>query len=160
MDAIRRWALLTCTAAVLCTLLSRLFPDSALGRQGRLLLPCIFLCVTLSPLLSMRWSLPALPQTQTAADTAALEARMRQQTVAQVNTTLLRMINQALQSYGLQAEKVVADTDIAADGSIDIGQITVYVDSRTAQRSVLVKQVAEKRLGTTVVVAQKEAGNG
>ena len=147
MDAIRRWALLTCTAAVLCTLLSRLFPDSALGRQGRLLLPCIFLCVTLSPLLSMRWSLPALPQTQTAADTAALEARMRQQTVAQVNTTL-------------QAEKVVADTDIAADGSIDIGQITVYVDSRTAQRSVLVKQVAEKRLGTAVVVAQKEAGNG
>lgn len=55
---------------------------------------------------------------------------------------------------------MVADTDIAADGSIDIGQITVYVDSRTAQRSVLVKQVAEKRLGTAVVVAQKEAGNG
>ncbi len=157
MNSLKSWAVLVCTAAVLCTLLYRLFPDSRLGRQGRLLLPCVFLCVTLAPLSGLHWTWGELPAAQgIAADEAALTARMRQQTVQQVNDTLLKMVNQALESYGLAAKKVTADMDIAEDGRISMGQITVYVDERAAERSVLVKQVAGARLGTAVTVAAWE----
>ena len=78
---------------------------------------------------------------------------MHQQVTAQVNTTLTQMVNQALSGYGWEAKKVVADMDIREDGSIDMGQITVYVDAVTARRATAVGQVAAKRLGTAVQVA-------
>ena len=154
MEGISRWAVAVCATAVVCALLSRFFPDSALGRQGKLLLPCLFLCVLLSPIFSGFGELE-LPDftTEPTVDTAALTARMRQQLVTQVNDTLLEMVNQALSTYGWRAKKVVADMDIAEDGSIDMGQITLYVDEETARRATAVAQVAAKRLGTEVTVA-------
>ena len=71
----------------------------------------------------------------------------------QAEELLLRMVDQALGNYGLSAKKVTADMDIAADGSISMGQITVYVDARTAVRSVAVAQIASARLGAPVTVA-------
>ncbi len=151
MDGFTGWTVLVCTAAVVCTLLHRLFPDTALGRQGRMVLPAVFLCVILTPLLTVTVDLPH-GDTVPVQDATVLEARIRQQTVAQVQDTLLAMVNQALASYGYVAEKITADMDIAEDGSISMGQITVYVDEDAYVRSSLVKQVAEKRLGTSVTV--------
>lgn len=85
---------------------------------------------------------------------------MRQQMVVQVNDTLLQMVNQALSGYGWSAKKVVADMDIAPDGSIGMGQITLYVDETVARRATAVKQVAEKRLGAPVEVAVWENTDG
>ena len=154
MAGVTKWAITVCTAAVVCSLLRQLFPDSTLGRQGKLLLPCLFLCVLLSPL-SGGFSAVKLPDFTAVepADSAALTARMRQQMVAQINEGLLEMVNQSLATYGWQAKKVVADMDIAEDGSISMGQITLYVDEDTAVRATAVKQIAEKRLGTAVTVA-------
>lgn len=154
MDGFRQWAASVCAAAIVCTLLQRLFPNNSLGRQGKLLLSCLFMCVLLSPALGTDLSitLPSLPQPD-AADTAALEAQMRGQLVQQVNQTLLDMVNQALAGYGWEAKKVVTDMDIGEDGSISMGQIVVYVDEDTARRATAIKQVAEKRLGTAVTVA-------
>ena len=70
-----------------------------------------------------------------------------------MNETLLTMVNQSLDGYGWSAKKVVADMDIEEDGSIRMGQITVYVDEDVARRAAAVRQVAEKRLGTQVQVA-------
>ena len=78
---------------------------------------------------------------------------MRQQLAAQVNDTLLAMVNQSLAGYGWSAKKVVADMDIDEEGNIYMGQIVVYVDADTARRAVAVRQVAEQRLGTAVSVA-------
>ena len=157
MDGLRRWAIAVCAAAVLCTLLQRLFPDTGIGRQGRLLLPCVFLCAFLSPLAG--WAggslLPDVAQTASP-DTQALTARMRQQLTAQVNSTLLQMINQALANHGFEAKKVVTDMDIDEDGRINMGQITVYVDEDTAQWATAIRQIARQRLGTDVVVARWE----
>lgn len=154
MDGFRQWAAAVCAAAIVCTLLQRLFPDNSLGRQGKLLLSCLFMCVLLSPALGgdVSVALPNLTQPEHA-DTAALEAHMRGQLVCRVNETLLDMVNQALAGYGWEAKKVVTDMDIAEDGSISMGQIVVYVDENTARRATAVKQVAEKRLGTAVTVA-------
>ena len=154
MEGFRRWAAVVCGAAVLCTLLRRLFPDTLLGQQGRTVLPCVFLCALLAPLPGMLSGL-ALPELPTAGltDTAALETRMKQQLTAQVNASLLAMANQALESYGWSAKKVVTDMDIGEDGCISMGQITVYVDERIARSATAVRQVVEKRLGTPVTVA-------
>lgn len=157
MDGLRRWAVVVCTAAVVCSLLQRLFPETGVGRQGKLLLPCVFLCAVLSPLGGGLWQmeLPSFSQMQQG-DTTALEARMRQQLVAQMNDTLLAMVNQALASHGLEAKKVVTDMDIDGEGCISMGQITVYVDEDTARRAAAVGQIVRQRLGTDVVIARWE----
>ncbi len=159
MDALRGWAIAVCAAAVLCTLLSRLFPETSLGRQGRLLLPCLFLLAVFAPLPNLTIALPEMSE-QSVEDTQALRARMRQQTVATVNETLLAMANQALKSYGVQAKKVVAEIDITEDGSINMGQITVYIDKETLNMAAAVRQVVERRLGTAVVIAEWEENGG
>ena len=154
MDSLRGWTVAVCAAAVVCTILQQLFPDTALGRQGRPLLAAVFLTVLLSPL-STAFSAVKLPDftSNKPLDSAGLAARMRQQFTEQVNATLLAMVNQSLDGYGWSAKKVVADMDIEEDGSIRMGQIVVYVDEDVARRAVAVAQVAEKRLGTDVVVA-------
>ncbi len=159
METLRGWAIAVCAAAVLCTLLHRLFPETSLGRQGRLLLPCLFLLAVFAPLPGVTLTVPEA-QTQAAEDTQALRARMLQQTVATVNKTLLAMANQALDSYGVQAKKVVADMDIAEDGRINMGQITVYIDKETLNMAAAVRQVVERRLGTSVVIAEWEENGG
>lgn len=153
MADFRAWTVAVCAAAVVCTLLERLFSDTGIGWQGRLLLPCVFLCVLLSPL-SGGVSSVKLPDftDENPVDSGALTLRMRQQTVRLVNEKLLEMVNQSLAGYGWSAKKVVANMDIAADGSISMGQILLYVDEDTAQRATAVRQVAEKRLGTEVTV--------
>lgn len=154
MDRVSQWAVAVCAAAVVCTLLRQLFPDSRLGQQGRMLLPCVFLCVLLSPVSKgfVDVKLPNFTH-EIAVETEEITARMRQQVVTQVNDTLLQMVNQSLSGYGWSAKKVVADMDIAEDGSIRMGQIVLYVDEEVARRATAVQQVAEKRLGTEVEVA-------
>ena len=126
-----------------------------------MLLPGLFLCVLLSPILT-GFSGVKLPSftTEKAIDTEEITAQMRDQMQEQVNGTLLAMVNQSLDSYGWSARKVVADMDIAADGSIRMGQIILYVDEEVARRSTAVKQVAEKRLGMAVEVAVWEGTDG
>ncbi len=121
-----------------------------------MLLPCLFLLALLAPLAGgfKGVQLPAFTDGMT--DAAALEARLRQQTVQQVNDTLLAMCNQALSSYGYEIKKVVTDMDIAADGRISMGQIILYMDENTAPHSAAVRQIVEKRLGTPVVLARWE----
>lgn len=154
MDGIRQWAVAVCAAAVVCALLRSLFPDNRLGQQGRMLLPCLFLCVLITPIfrLSSPVKLPSFTE-ESAGNVEGMTARMRQQVVTQVNDTLLQMVNQSLAGYGWAAKKVVADMDIAEDGSISMGQITLYVDEDVARRAAAVRQVASRRLGTEVEVA-------
>ena len=161
MDSLRQWAVAVCAAAVVCTLLRQFFPENRLGEQGRMLLPCLFLCVLLSPI-SAGLTDVKLPDftAENTVDTEEITARMREQMTRQVNDTLLRMVNQSLDSYGWSAKKVVADMDIADDGSIRMGQITLYVDEEVARRSTAVQQVAEKRLGMAVEVAVWEGTDG
>ena len=161
MEGIRQWAMAVCTAAVVCTLLRHLFPDNRLGQQGRMLLPCLFLCVFLSPIPGLFEDVKLIDfTTENALNEGEITAQLRQQMVEQVNDTLLQMANQSLSGYGWSAEKVVADVDIAEDGSIRMGQITLYVDEKVARSAAAVKQVAEKRLGTTVEVAVWEGSDG
>ena len=154
MDSLHGWTLAVCAAAVVCTILLQLFPNTALGRQGRSLLAAVFLCVLLTPIFGGISDVKLPDFTfEKAVDSAALTARMRQQLTEQVNDTLLAMVNQSLEGYGWSAKKVVADMDIDEEGRIDMGQITVYVEETVARRATAVRQLAEKRLGTSVVVA-------
>ena len=157
MDGVRQWALAVCATALICTLLRHLFPNSGVGRQGQMLLPCLFLWVLLSPLLPglSDVKLPSFTQ-QNAVNSAELTQQMRHQLTQQVEQRLLQMINGSLATYGWQAKKVTADMDIGEDGSISMGQITLYVDEDTIRRATAVRQVAEKRLGTSVRVAEWE----
>ena len=161
MEGLKQWAVAVCAAAVVCTLLRHLFPESRLGQQGRMLLPCLFLCVLLSPISggSSSVKLPDFTAAEST-DSADLTAQMHGQITNRVNETLLKMVNQSLSGYGWSAKKVVADMDIGEDGSIQMGQITLYVDEKVARRAAAVRQVAEKRLGTAVEVAVWQETDG
>ncbi len=50
MDEIRSWALMVCTAAILCGLLGQLLPEGSIGRAARSLLSLFFLSLLLEPL--------------------------------------------------------------------------------------------------------------
>ncbi len=153
MELLKNWTVTVCGAAVLCTLLSRLFPDTGVGRQGRMLLPCVFLLAVLVPLSRSAVTLEWPDFTTQELSSSDLETRLQQQTVAQLNAGLLAMSNQALHNYGYEAKKVVTDVDISADGCIDMGQITVYVDEDTARHRGEVVQIVEQRLGTPIHLA-------
>lgn len=154
MEDIQKWAIAVCAAAVICTLLRQLFPDNRLGEQGRMLLPCLFLCVLISPIPSLFQDVKMINFTaENTVDAADLTLRMQDQVKTQVNNTLLQMVNQSLSTYGWAAKKVEANMDIGEDGSIEMGQIVVYVDETVGRRATAVKQIAEQRLGTTVTVA-------
>ena len=157
MESVEKWALAVCATALICTLLRHLFPDSGVGRQGRMVLPCLFLWVLLSPRLT-GFSDVKLPDftSKTEVNSAELTRQMRRQLTQQVEQRLLEMVNASLATYGWQAKKVTADMDIGEDGSISMGQITLYVDEDTLRRATAVRQVAEKRLGTSVRVAEWE----
>ena len=154
MDGVRQWVISVCATALIATLLRYLFPDSGVGRQGRMLLPCFFLWVLLSPLLSGFQDVkdPSFTQ-KSQVNSAQLTLQMRQQLTEQVEQSLLQMVNQTLSTYGWQAKKVTAEMDIDDEGSISMGQITLYVDEETIRRATAVRQVAEKRLGTSVRVS-------
>ncbi len=159
MNELREWALLLCAAAVICSIFSRLFPESSIGRQGKRLLPCAFLLIVLSPLLNTDWDRLSDSFSASVDGTICAEglvSRLRQQTVAQTNELLLEMVNQSLKQYGMEAEKVNGEMDIDDEGNIYMGQITVFVSGNAARRTSLVKQVAEKRLGSPVTVAISE----
>ncbi len=154
MESLRQWAVALCVTAVVGTLLRFCFPDTTVGRQGKLLLSCLFLCVLLTPLSTWKLGVKISDFTvDEPIDSAGLEAQMQAQLERQVSESLTAMVNQSLATYGWSAKKVTAKMDIREDGSIDMGQIVVYVDEDTAVRSVAVRQVAEKRLGTVVTVA-------
>ncbi len=160
MDGLRAWALTVCATALVCGLCYRLFPDNLLGKQGRLLLPCLFVLVLLLPLKTMDISFEQLSDSSLSpVSSAVLESRIKQQTVAYVNETLLSMANQALVSYGVEAKKVTADMNFTADGGIEMGQIVVYIDKNAFNKASVVRQVVEQRLGTAVVLAQWEDAN-
>lgn len=157
MESVGKWALAVCATALICTLLRYLFPNNGVGRQGQMLLPCLFLWVVLSPLLTGFQGVKSPDFTpKNEVDSAQLTLQMRRQLIQQVEQRLLQMVNGALATYGWQAKKVTADMDIGEDGSISMGQITLYVDEDTIRRATAVRQVAEKRLGTTVRVARWE----
>ncbi len=159
MEGLRVWAASVCAAALVCGLIYRLFPDNSLGKQGRMLLPCLFLLAVLLPLKGLNISVDFTEEfSATEADASALTARLRQQTTAYVNNTLLAMVNQALDSYDVAAKKVTADVHFTQDGGIEMGQITVYIDKQALNMAAVVRQIAEKRLGTAVMLAQWEDG--
>ncbi len=160
MEALRGWAVAACAAALLCTLLYRLFPDNSLGKQGRMLLPCLFLLALFLPLKQMELSFAVSEAQTSTVDADDLQARLQQQTAAYVNDTLLDMANQALASYDVQAKKVTADVNFTADGRIDMGQITVYIERDALNMASVVRQVVEHRLGTGVQLAQWEENGG
>ena len=87
-EGMQKWAVMVCATAVVCTLLRHLFPDNRMGQQGRMVLPCLFLCVLLSPI-SGRSQPVKLPNFtgENVVDTDQITARMRQQMVVQVNHT-------------------------------------------------------------------------
>ena len=157
MEGIRQWALGLCAMAVVCTVAVRLFPENSLGKQGRIVLSCVFLLSVLSPLTAGDRSL-ALPNMEAPSltQTDELHLRVEEQTAQYVNETLTKMANQALSSYGVQVKKVDTTVNIASDGSIDMGQITVYIDEGTLNMAAVVRQVVEHRLGTSVVLAKWE----
>lgn len=159
MDSLRAWAVAVCAAAVVCTLLHRLFPETSLGQQGRMLLSCLFLLAVFTSVPRVSLSVESV-QAPSPSQMQSVRARIEQQTVSTVNRTLLSMVNQALASYGVQAKKVVADMNFTEDGRINLGQIIVYIDEEATNMATAVRQVAERRLGMSVTIAEWEENSG
>ena len=147
------WAGAVCMAAAGCTLLHMLVGKKCIGKVFRLITAAFFLCAVLSFLPTVRKTLAELPQIEAqTADTDTLRAAAVRQLQEGTEARLLDIVNTALTSYDLKAEKVAVDMDTLADGSISINRISVFVLPANDLRCSTVKQVAERRLGMEVEV--------
>lgn len=147
------WAGAVCMAAAGCTLLHMLVGKKGIGKVFRLITAAFFLCAVLSFLPTVRKTLAELPQIEAqTADTDTLRAAAVRQLQEGTEARLLDVVNTALASYDLKAEKVAVDMDTLADGSISINRISVFVLPANDLRCSTVKQVAERRLGMEVEV--------
>lgn len=157
MSGFAAWAGAVCMAAAGCTILHLLVGNKGVGKVFRMLTAAFFLCAVLCPLLEARGRL-SLPETALSeqANTAALEAVALRQLQSATESILLKTVNTALESHGLEAEKVEISMDISADGSISISDISVFVAPANDLRCTWVKQIAEQRLGMEVEVRYAE----
>lgn len=147
------WAGAVCMAAAGCTLLHMLVGKKGIGKVFRLITAAFFLCAVLSFLPTVRKTLAELPQIEAqTADTDTLRAAAVRQLQEGTEARLLDIVNTALASYDLKAEKVAVDMDTLADGSISINRISVFVLPANDLRCSTIKQVAERRLGMEVEV--------
>lgn len=157
MSGFAAWAGAVCMAAAGCTILHLLVGNKGVGKVFRMLTAAFFLCAVLSPLLKAKEQL-SLPETALGEeiDTTALEKVALEQLKAGTESILLKTVNTALESHGLEAEKVEISMDISADGSISISNISVFVAPANDLRCTWVKQIAEQRLGMEVEVRYAE----
>ncbi len=157
MEGIQAWAIALCAAAVACSLLHMLTPKNGLGKIFRMLLAAFFICCLITPLLSLKGMLPLeLEDLPDSASSSALQERVNEQVLRQIDASLLRVTNDTLKNYDIQAEKVEAKTDTSADGGICITQIVLYLDKQNIRNAVTAKQILENRLETPVLVQSAE----
>lgn len=153
MDAIKGWAAALCVVAVGCTLIQMLAPKDGMGRIFRILIGAFFLCCMVSPLLSLRkmtnLDLNLLPAE---IQSSLLEDKVKEQLDRQISAAVEKIVNQAMENYNLNAEKVETITDTSEDGSIYMKQIILYLDKQSMAQSAAVRQALEQRLGIPIDV--------
>ncbi len=157
MEAVRSWAIGLCVAAVGCAVLQLLAPKGGLGKLYHLLTAAFFLCCLVFPILAFQnlpeLSIDTLPEE---IQQSMLEERIRQQLVEQIDEALQTTTAQVLESYGFQAEKVVANTTTSEEGGIYMDSVTVYLDKENVRHALTIRLLLEQRLGVTVTIADAE----
>ena len=152
MDAIREWAIGLCAAAIAVAAMQGLIPKKGSGTTFRVMLTAFFLCVFTAPLLTVQGipklnlsTLPGEVQNELLADTVDRQLR------AQVSAAVEEIVDGVLSSYGVTAEKVETNTDIAADGGIYIDCVRVTTSGQVGGAATLRRRL-ETRLGVPVTV--------
>lgn len=157
MTAFTEWAGAVLIAASICTALHILVGNTGVGRVFRLMTTVFFLCAVLHPWLSgngVSFSLPSFSVEEM--NMRDWEAVTAEQLKSATEQQLLHTVNQALERYDLQAEKVEIRMDTSEGERISITDITVYIPAGNSLHPTWVKQIAEQRLGTEVTVRAVE----
>ena len=153
MDSIKAWAAALCIAAIVCAVLQMLAPKEGTGKVFKLILSAFFLCCLIMPLLRVgsltRLDISVLPGEVQA---ELLEDRVNQQLMRQVQATVERLAETALDSSGVKAEKIEVKTDTSPEGSIYIQQVTITLDKQSKPKALAAREVLEKQLGVSVVI--------
>lgn len=153
MDSIKAWAAALCIAAIVCAVLQMLAPKEGTGKVFKLILSAFFLCCLIMPLLRAgsltRLDISVLPGEVQA---ELLEDRVNQQLMRQVQATVERLAETALDSSGVKAEKIEVKTDTSPEGSIYIQQVTITLDKQSKPKALAAREVLEKQLGVSVVI--------
>ena len=152
MNSVREWAIGLCAVAVVGAAVQGLIPKKGSGPTFRVLLTAFFLCAFTSPLLSWqgipKLDLSALPsEVQNEMLTETVDRQLREQVSAAVE----EIVGSVLSSYGVSAEKVETNMDIADDGGIYIADVRVSFAGQVSGAASLGRRL-ETRLGVPVVV--------
>lgn len=133
MDAIRNWAVLACTSAVICGILSYLLPSKGSGKAGQTLISVFFLCSLVAPLSDsvrqIRLDFPQLQQEQQEWG-AELQESSDQLAYSIAENHILELIEGALAEKQIQPLDIQLELD-QSDSSV---QLMLYLSPEDKNR--------------------------
>jgi hypothetical protein len=143
-------------AALGCSAL-RLLAPKVCGKVFGLVVSSFFLCALVAPLMNLNAvAIPDFSGLPSDASNALLQDRVNAQLCEQVERAVQVVAEEALSIRNAAAKKVDVTTDISADGSISIEQVTLVVDKQTVPIAAVVREVLERQLETTIVIKTEE----
>lgn len=152
MDTVREWAIGLCAVSIVGAAMQGLIPKNGSGSTFRVLLTAFFLCAFTAPLLSWQGiEKPDLSTLPTEVQNELLEETVERQLRDQVSGAVAEIVNGVLSGYGVLAEKVETNMDIADDGGIYIADVRVTLSGQVSGAASLGRRL-ETRLGVPVVV--------
>lgn len=153
MDGLRAWGAAVCMAALGCSAVRLLAPNSGTGKLLRLLVTTVFIVCLLTPLSGLRsltsLDLDGLPEEVTA---DLLEEAVTRQLQIQVQEAVTTIAEEGLAARGVTAKKITVLTDTSEEGGIYIQQVIIAVDKQTVAIAKTVGEVLTEQLQATVTV--------
>ena len=157
MDTVQEWAIGLCAAAVAAAAMQGLIPKKGSGATFRVLLTAFFLCTFIAPLLSWQGiSKPDFSALPNEVQNDLLQETVDRQLRKQVSSAVEEIVDGVLAGYGVSAEKVETNMDIAEDGGIYIVRVRVTLSGQVSGAASYRRRL-ETRLGVPVEVITEES---
>lgn len=169
MDSLKEWAISVCAAAVICAALDMLIPEHKYEKVLRLCLAAFALCVCIAPLSGLQscggeWRHSNKEEMQYTRLSSDLQQQVERQSAAAVEGAVSRIIDEKLRQLGFSSYEIAVKTDIAADGSITIGQVAVTLAGTSDAEAAAAQSALEQYLGiditTDIQKTEKDKDDG
>lgn len=154
MTALREWAAMLCTAAMICTVLQLLLPERGASPMMRVMLSLFFCCCLFGPLRELKttdWS-ALLPPITAGDDEQALRQTYHRAVQQQADAALRQAVDRVLADTEYYVEKISARWTETEDGSIYLSGADAYLSVEQTAYTQEIARLLNTELGMSVTV--------
>lgn len=159
LEDVRSWALAVCSACLLGTLLSMLFPMGSSKKLLNMIVSMMILCIIFKPLSSLGKLVVDLDKYKFSApkyENSELEHEVESSAKSIYSSYIQENLCRVLDDSKISYESVIVNMDNSDDGCISIGQVEVIVKSEDEAQSEQIKKLLMPYIGSEPVVKIRE----